>query len=95
MFQMIFISLLFLSFSCRYVDHWNDEFLPLWTFPINAIGRFFLANFQSGMIQKKGWWIGHGRLSKEAIYRLGMDDIKVSYATKSRLSANQVFDCDD
>jgi len=63
-------------FWYRYVDHWNDEFYPLWTFPIPTIGRFFLSNFQAGMIKKKGWWIGHGRLSYEQIYKLGMDDIK-------------------
>merc|ERR1712212_411043 len=54
----------------------DEKFHPLWTFPIPTIGRFFLSNFQAGMIKKKGWWIGHGRLSYEQIYKLGMDDIK-------------------
>jgi len=63
-------------FWYRYVDHWRDEFFPLWTFPIPGFVRILLNQFQPRKIKKKGWVIGHGRLPKDTIYRFGMDDVK-------------------
>ena len=70
----------------RYVDHWRDEFFPLWTFPIPGFARILLTQFQPRMIRKKGWVIGHGRLPTDTIYKFGMDDVKVLWDTRTKAS---------
>lgn len=63
-------------FWYRYVEHWRDEFFPLWTFPIPGFVRVILRYMQPKGNRKKGWTIGHGRLKTDQIYSLGMADIK-------------------
>jgi len=63
-------------FWYRYVEHWRDEFFPLWTFPIPGLVRVIIRYVQPRGNRKKGWTIGHGRLQTAQIYQLGMDDFK-------------------
>jgi len=66
----------FSYFWYRYVEHWADEFFPLWTFPIPGFVRVILLYMQPRGNRRKGWTIGHGRLPKDQIYSLGMADLK-------------------
>lgn len=63
-------------FWYRYVEHWTDEFFPLWTFPIPGLLRKMLGKMQPIGMRRKGWAVGHGRLPTGTIYELGMADWK-------------------
>jgi len=78
-------------FWYRYVEHWVDEFFPLWTFPIPGLLRVFLRKIQPRGMRRKGWAIGHGRLPTEQIYELGMADWKAL----SQFLGSKRFMCGD